>query len=638
MLLPKSVLSRFFLFVAALLGWLTVLYLYSHWKTQSLDMARRVEWLRGYPILVDKGDTLRLVTFNGLTVSEAIAGATRSAGPAYQYFFFTQPSGDWPLGNGQWLPELRRLVWMDQTGKIKKSYWWLPAGQLWPLGGGETACPLAIRPDNVSTPSTTGSGESPLTTDELRSDMALLSNLLCRQYAYWDTEHERLLHGFKFEIENQLSQGTGISRIDFALSVERLLAGLGDLHTHVVWQRSKLEISAIQMPFNLHKIQGKWVATSLSDVALYDARHPWMESVQGVSVDTLIRRLRPLCTQSGTDTASYWEAVQWLTKRPVLAFRYLGLPLDAKELPFQLKSNTGQSFSTAAAFSTKSAWEYNRQAPMITTQWLPDSIGYLALRYELPHTDAYKIQLRRSLVELQHAKQLILDLRGNAGGSREVAMYVARSLLPLEKDRLINVATYRMPPANRPDADVPLLAARLLYPVQYYLRDTAKQTIIRRFEADHAPRMGMLLAEYAAPHYAFLADTPTLPQHHPPTDIVIIQDQRTASAANLLATWLRDFGASCTLIGERTTGGSGYPVEFCLPESGVCFQLSMMASYNREGLPFRGLVPDVEIQPSFGEWQQQMRATRDVQVNAAIKICRNKAKAGESTVRTERYR
>ncbi|HZL99487.1 MAG TPA: S41 family peptidase, partial [Planctomycetota bacterium] len=153
---------------------------------------------------------------------------------------------------------------------------------------------------------------------------------------------------------------------------------------------------------------------------------------------------------------------------------------------------------------------------------------------------------RQAFAELADTRALILDLRGNPGGTDLAGMEVARHLLPPG-------ATY--------------------FQLQGRLEDGEWATI----------------SQHGFP------PEPGVPRYERP--LVVLIDERTFSTADNLSACLRDHLPEARFVGRPTGGGTGAPRPITLPRSGASVTFCTQRVYGPAGTltEGRGTTPDVAV-------------------------------------------
>jgi len=260
------------------------------------------------------------------------------------------------------------------------------------------------------------------------------------------------------------------------------------------------------------------------------------------------------------------DALRWDHMRAVAALLHR-LP-DAPAAPRTL-TLAGADGETRTAVVTA---ERTVRMPRVTSGRFDDGIAWVRIDRFLPQL---RTEITRALDAAQTAPALILDLRGNGGGSFDLYRTIAGRLMPERQ-----LALY-------------LLRRRSA---------AAKQTTVAEL------RLGGGLETIGQP-------------------LAILVDSHTASAAELTAlTLAEDRGA--ILVGESTCGCAvGVQTEFVLPDGGALriAEIGFRSPHGRriEGDP---IAPQIHAAPNLAD----LRAGRDAVTEAALRALRGRLTAGSS--------
>ncbi len=210
-------------------------------------------------------------------------------------------------------------------------------------------------------------------------------------------------------------------------------------------------------------------------------------------------------------------------------------------------------------------------------------------------------------------RALILDLRGNGGGSSLMALTLLRYLAE-ERVQLITLAQ---------------AAAEDFAPIA----DIAAMTDERLLEPGlFAPFAGGGWRAHGPEFDGMLAPHPPL-QPGFRGDLYVLIDPLTDSNAALVAARLKRWGAG-TLIGEMTGGSAQGPVGgmfafVALPHSGHSLRIPLLRQYAQSaGDPGHGVAPDIEMRPELAD----LAAGRDPVLTRALSLARIQM-AGPAPVR-----
>lgn len=440
--------------------------------------------------------------------------------------------------------------------------------------GAPAAAPAAPAPPAASTPvaSTPAAPTDPLARDDCLADLAELARLAATEWSYADDKREHFgvdLDQLRAEAEQALSDRP--TRAEFAEVLRRFVAGMKDGHAGVTMPGVATSGSRV-WPFTVADTSDGVIVDAVAEgtpdilpgqrvlavdrkpveVAIEEETRRVIASTDGA------RRAKALRSMRQTDAAS----VRCILKRPtgtLLEVELATLPAESGPQPVarppletvhrRLEGDVGYLRVGSFVASDAQAWA------AATPDERPALIEPLVAGY------------RQAFAELADTRALILDLRGNRGGTDLAAMEVARPLLP-------------------PDAIYFQLQARL---------DDGSWSQVS-----------------AHP----LAPGPDVPRYDRP--LVVLIDEGTFSAADNLAACLRDNLPSARFVGRPTGGGTGAPRAIDLPRTGaeVYFCTQRVRGPSGELTEGRGVVPDVAVRWS----RDDLLSGRDPDLDAALSL------------------
>ena len=249
---------------------------------------------------------------------------------------------------------------------------------------------------------------------------------------------------------------------------------------------------------------------------------------------------------------------------------------------------------------------------------LENGVGYVQLK-EMDDEPEFLRSLAEAMQSFRGSSGLVIDVRGNGGGSRLPLLVLWPYLADLDAGPVVaNVAK----PILYEGGPLAPLEARFMYPADWPMWTDAERTAIESHAADFAPAWepGDKFGEW---HHLVLGGRFTdvasrlhgLPEpYHFDRPVVVLMDGDCFSATSifLAATNLLD---NVTFVGTSAPAGSGRVMEHVV---GPDFELylSTMASFQADGRLFDGnvIAPDVEVWPTL----DNLAGTGDAHLDAAI--------------------
>jgi C-terminal processing protease CtpA/Prc len=222
--------------------------------------------------------------------------------------------------------------------------------------------------------------------------------------------------------------------------------------------------------------------------------------------------------------------------------------------------------------------------------------------------------LRAAMDAFADTRGLVVDVRGNGGGSRDLLLALAGYLIGPDEPAVVgNVAAYRLAPGFPADH----LEARFLRRADWSGWSARQRDAIAAlaFEPEWTPR-----EETSEWHYLVLDRTGDPGEHHYDAPVAILSDAGCFSATDVFLGAL-ELLPRVTLVGQASSGGSARSQAFRLPATGIEVRCASMASFRPDGRLYdgRGVEVDVEVLPDPGDL---VTGGGDAQLDAALRSLR----------------
>jgi len=200
--------------------------------------------------------------------------------------------------------------------------------------------------------------------------------------------------------------------------------------------------------------------------------------------------------------------------------------------------------------------------------------------------------LHKAMNEFKNTKGLIIDIRGNGGGSRK-PIY---SLLPyfITSPKVINVNALRINKELDPNIDEPIgqLEKRMAYPEKSTHWTTDERKAISDFKKDFSPEWELDSNKFSKWHFSVVSPN----DKHYNKPVVVLMDVGNFSASDIFLTAFKG-SKNVTLLGQKSSGGSGFTRTNFLSNSGIMYLVSSMVSFQPNGKLYdgNGVTPDIEV-------------------------------------------
>lgn len=382
----------------------------------------------------------------------------------------------------------------------------------------------------------------------------------------------------------------GITKRDFALQLKMFMANFGDGHSRISLRELMVNPKdKYGLPFQIVKDGSKFYAVSGESKNFFNDDYPQIVSVNGISIDklyTVAERFIPKTTTKFVErnTVNYMNLTQ-------LMLRVMGCgDLDKVVVGF---SDGLKKIDEDLALVKRSKYVGPKRYHF-KSELIDNNIGYLAFQKHMDSSDNFIDSLHKSMTNFENTNGLIIDIRGNGGGSRAPL----KALLPyfIKKPKVVNVARYRID-ANK-DICPPngYLEARYSYPANYEDYNMKEQQCIRKFKKHFVPKLTVPNHKFTNFHYMVVSPNDENGTYYYDRPVVVLVDEGCFSASDIFAAGIKQ-GDNVTLLGNITGGGSGFSSKKYLPNSHIKVKLSRMFSYQPNGTIYdgHGVIPNVIV-------------------------------------------
>jgi hypothetical protein len=454
-----------------------------------------------------------------------------------------------------------------------------------------------LQADRNPQPSPMRLSPSWLSKKQVEQEIAIFSAALRDQFAYLHLKGVDLDEAIEQEVHRHYSRGlpTRMPPVDLVMILQRVLMQFGDGHADVRSSNFRLGEGQPFIPFLLGELGGKVIAFRTDRSALLDPQYPYVVSLDGRPIEECIEEWIPFIA-AGSPQLIRRRAVGLLREVSIWRRNTGGIGFSDVERkmhrPFavELVSMDGKKTRTLELNPTDQKPTYG-EWPRSESRLLDDNLGYL----RLARMDQEAVQeVYRWMPRFRDSDGLIVDVRGNGGGSRAALLALAGFLIGAEESPWVgNFAVYRK--SSKFDDDH--LANRFMHRLDSDEWTPEQRQAIDRAFANFKP-------EWQIPNgfsqwHALLLDRTGHPQEFPYTkEVVILSDAGCFSATDIFLGAL-ELHPRVTLMGTASSGGSARSQRFTLPHSWIEVKCASMASFRPNGWLYdgRGIEVDIEVHP-----------------------------------------
>ena len=417
-----------------------------------------------------------------------------------------------------------------------------------------------------------------LSSQALQEDLDVFEQALVARFAYLEANGANY-HAALSEIRQKLTGVDSASVNNFALDLQKIIALFIDGHAGV-----SAETLEGFTPFLVEPVAERYVAFEPNRKHFLDAEHPYLTHIDE---RPLAEWLGAASTFVARGSPQYVERHSLRLLRNIQLLRSeLGLPLsDTLSLTLtdeNAQSQVMQTLPVAQDSPVYGTWPRN------SSGLLDGNIGYLRLERMDENAVA---EVHRQMQQFADTDGLIVDVRGNGGGSRDALLAFFPYLMrPNDPPHVANVATYR----RFDDFAEDHLDARYMYRADWSGWTEDEQRAIEAFRPDFSPEWTPPEDKFHDWHYLVLSDSEQ--SYFYDKSAVVLSDPKAFSATDIFLGALQG-QSNVTLMGEPSGGGSARSQSFKLPNSGLSVRLASMASFQPSGELYdgNGVQPDIVV-------------------------------------------
>lgn len=465
-------------------------------------------------------------------------------------------------------------------------------------------------------------------------DISEFQQLLEEQSSYIylsDYNYKRAINSLKKTVEKSPNE----INVDYLVyELAKIMAEIGDRHSSVkneAFEKDKYSTYSLQLPFSIAALNGKAVALkSFEKESIYSYYHPdfpFIKSINGLPVHVLIDSL-VYKSKKAPKEAKFSNGIAAIQQLGKLYFmNNLDLPRKI-EIVFsngktdrteyvQLQNQQFLYKSKLERYMLLKSTNIKKGDFKSIPTLLKGNIGLISLpeMYNFNEVAGLEQFIEITLSTFHHTKALIIDLRFNPGGSRDLIQKFASYIVQKSNSPWVaNVAYLRTDERN---AIHNSMSNRLLYPYLSSNFNNLDRKSIAAFSKSFVKEKEFDTAIFSNPFYMVLESGNK--QYTKP--VYILVNERSFSAATVFTSAFKGL-PNVKIVGVTTDGSSGNSKTMNLNHSNIQLRLSTMLSFQRDGktLDGNGTRPDIYI----SEDEEQILKGTDVQLKKLIEIINNR--------------
>lgn len=469
-----------------------------------------------------------------------------------------------------------------------------------------------------------------LTISQAIEDVTAFQQILEQRSSYLQLtnyDYKSALHSLKGIIKSSKNK---IDLNYLAHELAKIMAKLRDRHSSVkneAFKTSDHPTSKLQLPFSIAPLNGKVLALKrINKEGIYSYLHegyPYVKSINGLPIRVMIDSL-VYKSNTAPKAAKFSRGVSEMQQLGRLYFmNNLKLPNSIEIVFTNGKTNKkevvellGEQFR----YYSKLERDINLNSKDIEegnlenmSKLLKGSIGYLSLpqMYHFEDVAGLNSYIDSMFVNFSNTKALIIDLRFNPGGGRDLIQKIASYIIPKSNSPWVaNVAYLR---TDTKGVTHKSMSSRYLYTSTAKKLNALDRKSISIFTKNFTTYRTFDPTKFSEPHFMILKSG----QQHYTKPVYILVNEHSFSAASVFTSSFKGL-PNIKIVGVTTDGSSGNSKVIYLKNSKIRVRVSTMLSFQRNGktLDGNGTMPDLICTETI----DQILKGEDVQLKKLIEI------------------
>lgn len=422
-----------------------------------------------------------------------------------------------------------------------------------------------------------------------------------------------------------------VSVDDLSNDMAKIMAQVGDRHSSVRNLNSDKKRNAsynVRLPFGLSVLRDSIVAlkqdkTTKTYHFLHDD-YPYVKSINGIDINTFITKYayhgdkapKEARLSNGANIVQKFGLTLYynnLEPKDVVEIIFTNGEKDKAEGYKLTAENKGYVSELELLNDTNIAAMQKNEYDGLS-KILRGNIGYINIPMMMHYEEKSGLEafINSSLQEFTNTKSLIIDIRNNPGGGREILSTFSEYLVqPEQSPWVANVAYLRTD--KRINIDVESMSGRYLYIYKSETFDTADRAAIDAFNIKFKTIKNFEKSKFSIPFYMVLRSG----KRRYTKPVYIFVNEHCFSAATVFTTAFKGL-PNVKIVGVTTDGSSGNSRKKYLKNSGIRVKVSTTLSFQRNGktLDGNGTNPDIYIPVDT----TQLLTGKDTQLDRLVKM------------------
>lgn len=428
-----------------------------------------------------------------------------------------------------------------------------------------------------------------------------------------------------------VNQNNDVDINKFTNEIGKIISEIGDRHSSIKYEsfnKKNHKTYNLRLPFGVATLSGKIIGLKKDEAGenykYHFKSHPYIKSINGIAIETLIN------TYNYRDKKAPGQAKLTRGSRAIQRYGELLFENNIK-CPDSItvvftngnteKTETLQLTTENRGYSSKLLQEHDINSDKISkksfkglSKIVAHNIGYINIpeMYNYDDVEGLENFIENAFKSFLNTKALIIDIRNNPGGGREILQTSARYIVQAKQSPWVANVTYLRTDKNI-TGDQESMSDRYLYSYNSEKLTDNDRRAIDEFSKDLKFQKTVDTSKFSSPFYMVLHNG----QESYRQPVYILANEESFSAASVFTSAFKSL-PNVKIAGETTDGSSGNSRILYLKNSNIKISVSTMLSYQRNGktLDGNGTIPDIVIQAD----ERQVLNGYDSQLNTLIKI------------------
>ena len=465
-----------------------------------------------------------------------------------------------------------------------------------------------------------------LTKSEIENELKFFDNFLQNQSSYQGLNAFDYREDFAKYLEQ--IEDNKISESNFGIFLTKTIGKIGDRHSYI--RGYDLPNNSF-LPFVVAPLNDKVVALNYNksekEYHLLYQKFPFLKAINTIEIDEFLKKIVPkdikapkiaLRTKSVKQLKYMADNYAIMNKTIPENFEFTftnGKTDTIVKIPLENKRSTYITWDEKFARLNNPRRKDLNNPELIKNLFHIDenNIAYLRIPVMTHKEDALLFfeTINKFMNKAKSSKSLIIDVRGNGGGTRHLIKELAGYLVHPDSTYIVNATRQRGKlPLNEDLKDD--LHNRFLFSKKEL--DYKEQDLVDKFMSDFVPMYNLDVNKFSEFHYFVLNGKKlSKDKYHYNKPIYIMANEKSFSAASVFASVFKGL-PNIKLVGINTDGSSGNSERFELPNSKLRGKISTMVSFQKNGqiLDGIGTKPDIIIERNLDQifWKEDYQLNK----------------------------